>query len=66
MKRKLLIDESDDNSLKKQKMSKKRNRDETVFDIIPVFKKIKINEKINEKDDIQKYTQYRRDILLYT
>jgi hypothetical protein len=66
MKRKLLIDESDDNSLKKQKMSKKRNRDETVFDIIPVFKKIKINEKINEKDDIQKYAQYRRDILLYT
>ena len=66
MKRKLLIDESDDNSLKKQTMSKKRNRDETVFDIIPVFKKIKINEKINEKDDIQKYTQYRRDILLYT
>ena len=65
MKRKLLIDDSDDNSLKKQKMSKKRNRDETVFDIIPVFKKIKINE-INEKDDIQKYTQYRRDILLYT
>jgi hypothetical protein len=62
MKRKLLIDESDDNSLKKQKMTKKRNRDETVFDIIPVFKKI----KINEKDDIQKYTQYRRDILLYT
>lgn len=65
MKRKLFIDDSDDNSLKKQKMSKKRNRDETVFDIIPVFKKIKINE-INEKDDIQKYTQYRRDILLYT
>ena len=62
MKRKLFIDDSDDNSLKKQKMSKKRNRDETVFDIIPVFKKI----KINEKDDIQKYTQYRRDILLYT
>jgi hypothetical protein len=61
MKRKLF--DFYENPLKKQKISKKRNRDdETVFDIIPVFKKI----KINEKDDIQKYTQYRRDILLYT
>lgn len=63
MKRKL-IDESDNNSLKKQKMSKKRNRDETIFDII-VFKKVKINNE-KEDNDIQKYTQYRRDILIYT
>ena len=64
MKRKL-IDESDNNSLKKQKMSKKRNRDETIlFDVI-VFKKVKINNE-KEDNDIQKYTQYRRDILIYT
>ena len=63
MKRKI-IDNYDIISLKKQKMSKKRTRDETVFDIIPVIKKVKID---NEKEhDIQKYTQYRRDILLYT
>ena len=63
MKRKI-IDNYDIISLKKQKISKKRNRDETVSEIIPVFKKLKID---NEKeDDIQKYTQYRRDILIYT
>jgi len=54
-----------DNSLKKQKISKKRNRrdEETILDIIPIFKKIKIN---HEKDNTQTYLQYRRDILIYT
>lgn len=57
-----------DNSLKRQKISKKRNRDEkeTILDIIPVFKKVKISDEKIEKDITQKYLQYRRDILLYT
>ena len=62
MKRKIIYD--NDISLKKQKISKKRNRDvdENITDIIPVLKKI----KINDENDIQKYLRYRRDILIYT
>jgi hypothetical protein len=62
MKRKIIYD--NDVSLKKQKISKKRNRDvdENITDIIPVLKKI----KINDENDIQKYLRYRRDILIYT
>jgi hypothetical protein len=64
MKRKLF--DVCENPLKKQKISKKRTCDEeTILDIIPVLKKIKINHE-NEKDNIQKYAQYRRDILIYT
>lgn len=57
-----------DNFLKRQKISKKRNRneEETILDIIPVFKKVKISDEKIEKDITQKYLQYRRDILLYT
>lgn len=57
-----------DNSLKRQKISKKRNRDEieeTLLDIIPELKKVKISYE-NEKDTARKYSQYRRDILIYT
>jgi len=59
MKRKIIHDY--DISLKKQKISKKRNRDinENISDII-VFK------KINDENDIQTYLRYRRDILIYT
>jgi hypothetical protein len=62
MKRKIIYD--NDISLKKQKISKKRNRDvdENITDIIPILKKI----KINDENDIQKYLRYRRDILIYT
>jgi hypothetical protein len=57
-----------DNSLKRQKISKKRNRDEieeTLLDIIPDLKKVKISYE-NEKDTVQKYLRYKRDILIYT
>jgi hypothetical protein len=64
MKRKLILE--DNNSFKKQKIYKKRIRDEeTITDIIPVFKKLKITNESKE-NDLQKYLRYKRDILIYT
>jgi hypothetical protein len=64
MKRKLKLE--DNNSLKKQKIYKKRIRDEeTITDIIPAFKKFKISNESKE-NDLQKYLRYKRDILIYT
>ena len=64
MKRKLILE--DNNSLKKQKIYKKRIRDEEMItDIIPVFKKLKISNE-NKENDLQKYLRYKRDILIYT
>ena len=51
-----------DKFLKKQKICKKRCREEEITDIVPIFKKLKINEQTDE----EKYKQYKRDILLYT
>jgi hypothetical protein len=51
-----------DNFLKKQKICRKRCREEEIIDIVPNFKKLKINEQTDE----EKYKQYKRDILLYT
>ena len=64
MKRKLILE--DNNSFKKQKIYKKRIRDEEMItDIIPVFKKLKISNE-NKENDLQKYLRYKRDILIYT
>jgi hypothetical protein len=59
MKRKL-ENQDDNETIKKQKISKKRKYEDTIFDTIPEFKKLKINVITQ-----QSYSQYKRDILLY-
>jgi len=62
MKRK--VENDDEFSSKKQKICRKRCRDEET--VIPNFKKLKINNECDDKKYLENYKQYRRDIMLYT